>query len=423
MGIVGVTQDKHGAPIIRQAVTHKLAIGLGPGVEGNTSNAPKKLDHIAFLKKNMDGKWVKDSELSDHYRKQSGGNPHSLKIVLFDNDLEKVFPSSMKAYKARGCWCKGDGEKAERRDLGKDGKAWGPFKPFDGPCANGGCPLPGNKQCKPVGTLYFSLVDFLKLGSVCKVQTTSWQSVAQIHGALATLQRMTGGILMGIPIKLFMQPDRASYMQNGEAKTGSKFVWGLEVAANDLQEMRRQLTDGPRAFHEIRQLAAGTVIEAEEEDEEDVAEEVIAEFDYDAGDKEPAAEPEHPADSQADIDRIHELLTAMGKNQAQRDAEIGKHKGKIAEYRSQVEELYQKRQKGSEANAKPQPDATHESNARPSGKAGQKAARPQQESTKAAQSKTTPAPEVKQDPMEMPEDEASFRNGPPPKQSDLGFDF
>src|SRR6185437_12662998 len=194
MPIVGVTVDKEGAPIVRQTVTHKLAIGLGPNTPANTANYPKKLDRIAFMKKNAEGKWVFDQELEEHYKRTCGGPPRSLKIVLFDNDIEKVFPTSMKAYKARGCWCRGDGEKAERRDLDKGERE---FKPYT-PCANHGCPLPEKKECKPMGSLYFSLVDFLKLGSVCKVTTTSWQSIAQIHGALATLQRMTGGVLMGI---------------------------------------------------------------------------------------------------------------------------------------------------------------------------------------------------------------------------------
>jgi soluble cytochrome b562 len=374
MAIVGITVDKEGAPIVRQAVTHKLVIGRGPKSKGNDSNAPKQLDYIAFMKKDSTGEWVDDAELTEHYRQQCNGKVTEVKIVLFDNEIETVFPHERKAFVRRGMWCHGNGEKAERRDLGEGNKEWGPFKPFPGPCANGGCPFSGNK-CKPMGTLHFSLVDFLKLGSLCKVQTTSYQSVLQIFSALETLRHMTGGVIRGIPMKLFIQPDRAKYMQGTELKTGSKFVWGLEVSAHDMREMTKQLTEGPRQMYELRQLAMGTVIEPEEESEQGLAEEVIDEFGYEGeslhgteGDKpaasatdatpatnatrKPSPQPEQQSlDESALEDKAHELMTMMALgNRAFRDAEIGKYRGRMQELVAALEEKRKKSQKGGPKN-------------------------------------------------------------------------
>jgi hypothetical protein len=361
MAIIGLTRDKEGQPIVRQAVTHKLVIGRGPKSAGNDSVAPKKLDHIAFMKKSPDGKWVDDAELTDHYRQQSGGKPMAVRIVLFDNELETVFPHAMKAFMKRGLWCVGDGDEAQRRNLGKDNKEWGPLQPFKGPCANGGCPFVEQKKCKPTGTLYFSLVDFLKLGSLCKVQTTSYQSILQINSALHTLTHMTGGVIRGIPMKLFVQPDQSKFMQEGQLRTGNKFVWGLEVSANDMRDLTKQLTEGPREMYQMRQLSMGTVIEAEEEDEEELADEITGEFYEPSESAKPddaqtpsggsgpvtgSSNGKHPAASVRDtVDeldletRADALMTQMAMgNKAQRTAEIGKHRGKMKEFVEQLEQ-------------------------------------------------------------------------------------
>jgi hypothetical protein len=430
MGIVGITEDKDGLPIIRQAVTHKLVIGRGPNSAGNPTKAPKKLDHIAFMRKNHDGVWVDDVELTDFYKQQAGGAVRSLKIVLFDNDLEKVFKSDYMAWVKRGVWCKGNGEVAERRGTVEElrAKKWPAFVPFTGPCANGGCPFPEEKKCKPMGTLYFSLMDHIKLGSVCKVQTTGKQSIAQIYGALMTLKRMTGDVIMGIPINLFVQPDRALYIENGEARTGSKFVWGLEVTARDFQEMRRQLTDGPREFHQIRQITQGTIIEADEEEETDVAEEVTEEFGYDqeedsaghpqsdnpapaasgaAGEKRQAGSsasrssdaPAGSAKSQPqqqplDLEeRADALMTQMGMgNRAYRDAQLGKNRDRMKEFVQELEQRKASAEKGAPSSGEKSDPAKAEAEkeeARP--RTAKERVRAQQDARTADAKRPTPA--------------------------------
>lgn len=326
MSIIGITHNENGQPKVRRTITTKLAIGLPPD---ETSNYPKKLDHIVFLKKIYQGKemkWVIDEELTAHY----GEKCAELYVVLFDDDMEAVLPTMRRAYSARGCFCRGDGVTAERRPgyAGKPDDPWNPFQIYKGPCANAGCPIDEAGKCKPTGTMYFMLKDFPSLGSLCKLSTTSEQSIGQLYSALQDLRNVTGGRLMGIHAKLFIHPDKSMYANNnGKTVSGIKFCWGLSLGAKDFNDMSNKMLEGARAFKEIRGELAGRVIEVEE-DETEVAAEMTGEFFPDARQDDPPIDPEIAL--AAGIDAL--LEAAGGTNKAQRTVAIGQHKGKLAEY-------------------------------------------------------------------------------------------
>jgi len=319
--IKGITHDENGNPKVRRSVTTKLAIGLAPGKSGG---GPKKLDHIAFLKKEYVDReiiWVEDRRLTEHYS-QDGKQCRELWITFLDDDIEQVFPTSYGAYVTRGRWCRGDGETAQRRP--NHDKEWNDFQPYKGPCANGGCPFAENGKCKPNGTLYFFLQDFPTLGSLCKLQTTGYQSIAQISSALQDLRAVTGGRLMGVSAKLFVHPDKTVYEQNGQTKTGTKWVWGLQLAAADLRDMGAKMLEATRTFTQIKGELSGRVLEIDEQEEE-VAAEMTAEF-YPEVAGERKAEVITQQGGGADIkfgDEIEALLTSIGVNQANRRAIVG----------------------------------------------------------------------------------------------------
>jgi hypothetical protein len=194
--IIGVTHDQDGRVVQRLSVSTKVSIGLPPNGD---RNHPTKLDHFVFLRKKKSANrigWEVDPELTEHYGNECG----ELDIMLIDDDIENVFPSSYAWWTAteRKCW--GDGTTATRRTAEKPSG-----QPWTG-CGSG-CPELLSGQCKPSGDLRFVLADFPRLGSVCRIHTCSYRSIRQIHSALQEIQTFTGGRLAGITAKLTVRPE------------------------------------------------------------------------------------------------------------------------------------------------------------------------------------------------------------------------
>ena len=152
--------------------------------------------------------WKPDPELTPHYGEQC----RELHIILIDDDIENVFPSSYAWWTAteRKCW--GDGASATRRTTEKPGgQPWTQ-------CGNG-CPELASGLCKPSGDLRFVLADFPRLGSVCRIHTCSYRSIRQIHSALQEIQTFTGGRLAGITAKADRSPGGGNvFRPQGEAE-------------------------------------------------------------------------------------------------------------------------------------------------------------------------------------------------------------
>ena len=268
--IIGVTHDQDGRVIQRLSVSTKVSIGLPPNGD---CNHPTKLDHFVFLRKKKSANrvgWEVDPELTEHY----GGECRELHIMLIDDDIENVFPSSYAWWTAteRKCW--GDGTSATRRTAEKPGgQPW--------TTCGSGCPELTAGQCKPGGDLRFVLADFPRLGSVCRIHTCSYRSIRQIHSALQEIQTFTGGRLAGITAKLTVRPEEATYFDRKEKRKKTSSIWALslEVEGDDMQKLIANLTENARLFAETRKLlgSGGKVLEVVE-DEEEQAPEIAAEF-------------------------------------------------------------------------------------------------------------------------------------------------
>jgi hypothetical protein len=66
--------------------------------------------------------------------------------------------------------------------------------------------------------LRFVLADFPRLGSVCRIHTSSYRSIRQIHSALQEIQTFTGGRLAGITGKLVVRPEEVAYFDRKETR-------------------------------------------------------------------------------------------------------------------------------------------------------------------------------------------------------------
>lgn len=267
--IIGVTHDIDGRVVQRLSVSTKLAIGLPPN--GNR-NHPTKLDHFVFLRKKRTAKgveWEPDPELT----KQYGSECREVRIMLIDDDIENIFPTSYAWWSAieRKCW--GDGARATRRTPERPGGQ--PWKP----CGNG-CPELASGQCKPSGDLRFILADFPRLGSICRIHTSSYRSIRQIHSALQEIQSLTGGRLAGLTAKLVVRPEQTAYFDPKEKRKKPTTIWALslEVDGKDMRKLAANLTENARVFVETRRLLGeGRVLEVVE-DEADQASELAPEF-------------------------------------------------------------------------------------------------------------------------------------------------
>jgi hypothetical protein len=268
--IIGVTHDQDGRVVQRLSVSTKVSIGLPPNGD---RNHPTKLDHFVFLRKKKSAnrvEWEADAELTRHYGEQC----RELHIMLIDDDIENVFPSSYAWWTAteRKCW--GDGVTATRRTAEKPGgQPW--------TTCGSGCPELASGQCKPGGDLRFVLADFPRLGSVCRIRTCSYRSIRQIHSALQEIQTFTGGRLAGITAKLTVRPEEATYFDRKEKRKKTASIWALslEVEGDDMRKLIANLTENARLFAETRKLlgSGGKVLEVVE-DEQEQAPEVAAEF-------------------------------------------------------------------------------------------------------------------------------------------------
>jgi hypothetical protein len=267
--IIGVTHDHDGRVVQRLSVSTKVSIGLPPNGD---CNHPTKLDHFVFLRKTKSVnrvEWEADPELTQHYGEQC----RELHIMLIDDDIENVFPSSYAWWTAveRKCW--GDGVTATRPTAEKPGG-----QPWQ--CGNG-CPELAAGPCKPSGDLRFVPADFPRLGSVCRIHTSSYRSSRQIHSALEEIQTFTGGRLADITSKLVIRPEEVAYFDRKEKwkKTASIWVLSLEVEGDDMRKLIANLTENARLFAETRKLlgSGGKILEVVE-DEQEQAPEVAAEF-------------------------------------------------------------------------------------------------------------------------------------------------
>jgi hypothetical protein len=287
MAILGLTVSESGESLQRLAVTTKVAIG--EVVKTQTGTRPNKLDHFVFLRKSAKSlEWEADPELSKHF----GSECREFWIVLLTDEIENVFRTEYAWWSKTEKKCWGDGRAATRRtEAAPDGEDWTP-------CGDT-CPDLEANRCKPSGDLYFVLAEFPRLGSVCRVHTTSYRSVRQIYSALEQIRTVTGGRLAGIRCKLVVRPEKAAYFDEAKKKKVSTTIYALnvELSAQDMQKLIGDMTQYARLFEQTKKLLGnGRKVEYVVEDEPEVerAPDVAGEF-FPAEEIAPAPPVQQPA--------------------------------------------------------------------------------------------------------------------------------
>ena len=267
--IIGVTHDQDGRVVQRLSVSTKVSIGLPPN--GNR-NHPTKLDHFVFLRKKKSVnrvEWEADPELTRHYGEQC----RELHIMLIDDDIENIFPSSYAWWTATERKCSGDGITATRRTAEKPGgQPWTT-------CGNG-CPELAAGLCKPSGDLRFVLADF---PAPRKCLPHSHQLLSLDPPDSLCLGRDPD--LHGRPLgrhhqQMVIRPEEVTYFDRKEKRKKTASIWALslEVEGDDMRKLIANLTENARLFAETRKLlGSGKVLEVVE-DEQEQAPELTAEF-------------------------------------------------------------------------------------------------------------------------------------------------
>jgi len=161
---------------------------------GKEFQPPQKLDHflITTLERGSDGNFIRNSKAHE----EIGEKPKSLPVRLIYNDMNLNFLTRLACYNGRSLFCSGDNEAASRRK-GAD------FEAVRCPC---NLLEPGSKpQCKPSGILSCIIDAHSIVGGVWKLRTTSWNTVKNLMGGLALIERISGGYVAGLPLRLVFQ--------------------------------------------------------------------------------------------------------------------------------------------------------------------------------------------------------------------------
>jgi hypothetical protein len=208
---------------------------------------PRKLSYFTFNRQGPDGNYVPDFGAIEAH----GAEPTEIDLVFFDTN---PFAGQYAMWSASELKCKGDGVNAERvlsmakgtEQLGLAEKAktmGGKFFPIVNGCWTTGCPF-SEKDCKPSGDLRFQLCHKITLGGSAFFHTTGYRSISQLFSSLYRIKMVTGGRIMGIPLKMILR----SFKTKHEGKTGTAYGVSLELRASDVEDLQKKMLEQGRSF-------------------------------------------------------------------------------------------------------------------------------------------------------------------------------
>lgn len=261
----------------RLAEVGKIKIG-GKGEERNGSKGkyriPVRYDHFVIttterLSDKQGGNFVPDLELmnkidpKENWKDgQTFGQPKEIPIIFLFDDIDMNFRTEYAYYQGAKCMCRGDGEIAERMFL-KAGKATvlqidnnserdpkapeiSHYKPVqiqvkEGEkhkivCDTETCPFAqpdskGVSRCKPSGVLSCLIPASMNIGGVYRFRTHSWNTISNILASLELIKTITGGILVGLPMKL-------QFLKKATADHGNVSVVNVVFDGENQQQIR-----------------------------------------------------------------------------------------------------------------------------------------------------------------------------------------
>jgi hypothetical protein len=201
----------------------KIKIGMKGQMKtsskGKKFQLPQRVDHfiVTTLERGPDGNFLRDEAVHQNL----GQKPTSLSVSLLYDDPALNFTCRWACFTGTQLWCTGDGENAYRKH--KDGTRF----LRECPCDRNQPDFDADQyRCKPSGVLSIILDDMQVVGGVYKFRTTSYNSVINLMSSLALIQRITGGVLAGIPLHMTVRPKTVIIPKT--QKTMVVYVVGLE---------------------------------------------------------------------------------------------------------------------------------------------------------------------------------------------------
>ncbi len=223
----------------RLAEVGKIKIGMkGEERKGKTKmyRLPVRLDHFIITtteRENKNGNFIPNWELMEKLDPKENwidgqihAKPKEIPIIFLFDDIDLNFQTSFAFYQGAKCLCRGDGETSERHCLkagkqnvfaGTDNKNNPVFEMMDVKagamakveCDPDICPFmqpnsDGITKCKPSGILSCLIPASMNIGGVYRFRSHSWNTLSNILASLELIKTITGGILVGLPMKLQM---------------------------------------------------------------------------------------------------------------------------------------------------------------------------------------------------------------------------
>lgn len=239
-----------------------------------TEKGTTKIDHFRFIRKLGYKRWESD----DSANAQFGFKPTSMRVILCNDDPEKILNSQLasfrnvteqgrggKSYVRQVLYCYGDGETAYRLKTSDSNER------DEMVCPNGDCPLQKAKKCKPAGNMYFQVPDLG--GGMVELITSGWGTIGAIEDKLEEISGITGGILAGIPVTLVVKPDIARPKGIGQVTI---YVVDIEYDIKEVMIAAVQMKD-LRSHSTARQQAAAAAPEIQNWPDDEI-EEFVDEF-------------------------------------------------------------------------------------------------------------------------------------------------
>ncbi len=212
--------------------------GLGEektGRSGEKYRMPVKYDHfvITGLHRDADGRLIADGEVSESLREHADpdGKIRRLPVTLLSNDIDEVMSARYVAYAGKIKIAESDGLVLCEYTDGPGG----PRLPEPRRVPHTPEALARWRGMKLAVTLNVMIdAPGARWGGVYKLRSTSQITANQLYGSLKLLQRLTGGILRGLPLQLVVRP--MAVAPDGQPTT--VYVCHIELAGVQREKAR-----------------------------------------------------------------------------------------------------------------------------------------------------------------------------------------
>ena len=238
-----------------------------------TYRLPVKLDRflVTGSARGKDGRLIIDETLMQdlcHDYGDADGKLRQIPIYVLSDDPDEILQARYVKYQGRVCLATCDGETLTTHREGvveiseckgeHEGKGWKAH-------ANFSCVIAHKRA---------------RFGGVYKFRTTSVISIQQLYGGLLHILSLTGGILVGIPLRLIVRPMQVS----PEGKPTTVYVVHVELHAADLGEIQQKAlaaaTYRAQHYSQIREAQRQYValLSAPGDEDPDEIEHIVAEY-------------------------------------------------------------------------------------------------------------------------------------------------